>query len=372
MKKVLFVATVLRGHLLVFHLPFMRWFQQRGYEVHVCARNDTGKPADIPYCDHYHEIAFERSPLNPRNVRAYRELKRVIDEENFAIIHCHTPVGGMLTRLAARSARRRGAKVLYTAHGFHFFTGAPMKNWLLFYPAERLLARYTDVLVTINQEDYARASRFPAKRVEYVPGVGIDLSRFHGQEQPDRALFDALGVAPDEPAVMAVGEFIPRKNHQTLLRAFAKLHHPKAKLLLCGVGEKTDELQALARELGIENRVLFLGFRRDVEKLLPLAQVFAFPSLQEGLPVSVMEAMACGLPCVVSRVRGNADLIVQGKSGMLRAPLDADGFAQDLDALLDCPALRTEMGAYNRRAVSAYGLDEILRRMGDIYQSLER
>ena len=137
-QKVLFVATVLRGHILVFHLPYMQWFREQGFEVHCCAGNDTGEANPVvPHCDRYIDLAFERSPLNPCNMDAYRQLKALIDTEGYALIHCHTPVGGMLTRLAARDARKGGTRVLYTAHGFHFYTGAPPLNWLLFYPAEK-------------------------------------------------------------------------------------------------------------------------------------------------------------------------------------------------------------------------------------------
>lgn len=364
-KKVLFVATVLRGHMLVFHLPYMRWFQQQGYEVHCCARNDTDEPSPVvPNCDRYINMPFERSPLSPKNIAVYRKLKKCVDQEDYALIHCHTPVGGMMARLCARAARKRGTRLLYTAHGFHFFTGAPISNWLFFYPAERFLARYTDLLITINAEDYERAKRFSAKQVALVHGVGIDVARF--REDVDRAAVRAsLGIPRDANAVITVGEHIPRKNHETVLRTVAKL--PGVWLLFGGVGELMEPLRALAEALGIAERTLFLGFRKDVPALLGAADVFMFPSFQEGLPVSLMEAMAVGLPCVVSRVRGNADLIQDGKGGMLREPLDADGFAEDIAGLLENPALRREMGTRNRKEIEAYGLAKVRAHMAELY-----
>ena len=182
MKKVLFVATVVKTHIMEFHIPYLKMFQDMGWETAVAARNDYEDPADckIPFCDTYYDIPFERLPWKAANIKAYRELKAIIDREYFDIIHCHTPVGAMIARLAARDARKRGTKVIYTAHGFHFFKGAPVKNWLMFYPAEWLLAPLTDVLVTINKEDYALAKRkIHAKRIEYVPGVGVDTAKFH-------------------------------------------------------------------------------------------------------------------------------------------------------------------------------------------------
>ena len=365
-RKVLFVATVLRGHVLVFHLPYMRWFQQQGYEVHLCCANDTPDPvAEVPFCDRFIELPFSRSPFSRGNAAVCRRLKALIDQEDYALIHCNTPVGGLAGRLAARGARRRGTRVVYTAHGFHFFTGAPLKNWLLFYPAERFLSRWTDLLVTINGEDYARAQRFHAGKAALVSGVGVDLERF--REPVDRAAVRAeLGVNAGDSVVITVGEHSVRKNHETLLEAAALL--PGVQVLLCGVGERQPALEEQARRLGIADRTHFLGFRRDVPRLLAASDVFVFPSLQEGLPVSQMEAMAAGLPCVVSAVRGNSDLISQGEGGFLRPPRDASGFAEDIARLLEDPALRASMGERNRREMRRYGLDAVLEEMAALYR----
>ena len=271
----------------------------------------------------------------------------------------------MVGRLAARGARKRGTRVLYTAHGFHFFTCAPLKNWLLFYPAERFLARFTDLLITINREDEARARRFPARRVARINGIGVDLSRF--DSQADRAAVRAeLGIAPDAPVVICVGEHSARKNHETVLRACAG--EKDVQVLFGGVGEREESLKALARELGMAERTHFLGFRPDVPALLQASDVFLFPSLQEGLPMAQMEAMAAGLPCLVSNVRGNADLIGPMDGGLLRAPMDAEGFAQDLRFLLEHPAVRREMGERNRRVIREYSLDAVLQQMAALYR----
>lgn len=365
-RRVLFVATVLRGHVLVFHLPFMKWFQEQGYEVHLCCRNDTPNPvASVPYCDRFIELPFERSPFSRANLAVYRQLKRVIDEGDYALIHCNTPVGGMLGRLCARAARKRGTRVVYTAHGFHFFKGAPIKNWLLFYPVERFLSCFTDLLITINGEDYAHARRFHAKKAALVNGVGVDLNRF--QPIVDRTQVRAeLGIAQDTPVVICVGEHSDRKNHETVLRTASLL--PEVEVLFCGVGDRQPQLEALTRELELESRVHFLGFRTDVPQLLGASDVFMFPSWQEGLPVSQMEAMAAGLPCVVSNVRGNADLIQPGEGGFLRRPNDAEGFAEDIALLVGEPALRESMGQRNRKEIENYSLETVLGQMAELYR----
>lgn len=366
MKKVLFIATVLRGHMLVFHLPYMRWFQKQGYEVHCCAGNDTGEtPPVIPYCDRYIGIDFKRSPLNPRNFVAYRQLKLLVDREDYALIHCHTPVGGMLGRLAARQARKKGTRVCYTAHGFHFFSSAPVKNWLLFYPAERFLARFTDLLITINREDYARARRFPAGKTALVHGVGLDLTKFGGTVD-SLAIREELGVEADAPMIVTVGEHTRRKNHAACIRALEKLDG--AALVLCGVGRREDRLRKLARELRVEDRVRFLGFRTDIPALLLAADAFLFPSLHEGLPVALMEAMAAGLPCVVSGVRGNIDLIGDGMGGFVYRSNDIGGMADGLKTLMENCKLRRQFGERNQAEVRKYGLPTVLKQMAALYQ----
>ncbi|MDF2486669.1 MAG: glycosyltransferase family 1 protein, partial [Herbinix sp.] len=174
MKKVLFVATVVKHHISTFHIPYISWFKLNGYETHVCAKNDYENKEDcvIPYCDKYYDLPFGRSPLSSCNITAYKQLKRLIDTNEYDIIHCHTPVGGVLTRLAAKKARKSGTKVIYSAHGFHFFKGAPLKNWMLYYPVEKHLAKYTDCLITTNKEDYLGIKdKFHAKSIKLVNGV---------------------------------------------------------------------------------------------------------------------------------------------------------------------------------------------------------
>ncbi len=364
-KKVLFLATVLRGHILVFHLPYMQWFRDQGYEVHCCAGNDTGvTPPSVPNCDRYFEINFRRNPLHPGNLLAYRRLKTLIDGEEYALIHCHTPVGGMLGRLAARKARSKGTKVCYTAHGFHFFNGASLLNWLLYYPAERLLAHLTDLLITINREDFQRVRRFRAKKTAFVHGVGVDLRRFDLRVDPI-SVKKGLGIDSDMPVILSVGEHTRRKNHAVCIRALEKIDD--AALVFCGVGRQEKSLRQLAEACHVSDRVHFLGFRTDIPTLLLMADVFLFPSLHEGLPVALMEAMAAGLPCVVSGVRGNTDLIGEGEGGFVVKPFDTAGFAAALRTLLGNGNLRRQIGERNRTVIQQYSLPPVLRQTAALY-----
>ena len=374
MKKVLFVATVVRLHINVFHLPYIQWFHEQGWQVDVAARNDFENPKDcvIPYCDHYYNIPFERSPLKPANLKALKELKELIDMEQYDLIHCHTPVGGVAARLAASKCRRTGkTKVAYTAHGFHFYTGAPLLNWLIFYPIERILAHETDLLITMNTEDYSRAKKFKAKRVAYVNGVGLDLDRFIPlKEEEKETIRDELHLNKEDVFAITVGNLIKRKNQITLIEAVNRLDNPHFHLFICGDGKCYEELKKAASDLGVSSQIHFLGFRRDVEKLCGAADIFLFASVQEGLPVSVMEAMACGLPIVASKIRGNSDLIDSGKGGYLVRPTDADGFAKAIVSVIKKKKKTESMENYNFEKIKEYSKEKVMNQMAELYESL--
>lgn len=373
MPKVLFVATVVKKHIMEFHLPFLKMFQEHGWQTAVAARNDYDNPADcqIPFCDDYYDIPFERNPFKAGNITAYKKLKKIIDTGHYDIIHCHTPVGAALACLAAREARKKGTKVIYTVHGFHFYKGAPLLNWLIFYPVERWLAHDTDVLITINQEDYQRAQNFKAGKVVYVPGVGIDLKKFHADVADKSAKRKELGLSADDFVLLSVGELIPRKNHQVVLRALGYLQkHGKLgniQYLICGQGTKMNELKELAKKMDIASHVHFLGYRRDIPDICSASDVFMFMSLQEGLPVALMEAMACGLPAVCTSIRGNTDLIENGVTGFL-ADNTPEATAKAIQKMKSDPALRDSLAANALERIKQFDLMNILPTMKKVYK----
>lgn len=357
MKKVLFVAKVVRSHIATFHLPYLKMFKEMGWETAVAAHNDYDDPRDcvIPNCDTYFDVPFERFPLSPNNVTSYRQLKKIIDAGEYDIIHCHTPVSAMITRLAALSARKRGTKVIYTAHGFHFFKGAPLINWLLYFPVEWFLARYTDALITINKEDYARAQKFAAKKVYYVPGVGIDTKKFAVDPETKRvkraAIRAELGIPDDAIVLLSVGEVNENKNHRVVIEALSTLKEKNVHYIVCGRGELEDSHKALARQLGLEGRVHLTGYRNDVADFYQAADIFVFPSLREGLPVAVMEAMASGLPVICNDIRGCSDLVETSVNGTKLVECNADSYASAIDAYLDNDACQSVSKANHQKAL---------------------
>ncbi|WP_346934841.1 glycosyltransferase family 4 protein [Clostridium sp.] len=368
MKKVLFVAHVVKHHFMSFHIPYIKWFKENGYETHVCAKNDYENKEDciIPYCDKYYNLPFERSPFNSNNITAYKQLKKIIDSNEYDIIHCHTPVGGVLTRLAAKDTRKKGTKVIYTAHGFHFFKGAPIKNWMLFYPIEKYCARYTDTLITINKEDYGIAQKFKANKVVYVPGVGVDTKKFCGLIVDKSKKRKELGILENQIALLSVGELSKRKNHEVVIKALAKINNPNIIYIICGQGDLDKYLKNKAKELNIN--VKFLGFRKDISEISMAVDVFVFPSLQEGLPVALMEAMAAGLPAVCSKIRGNTDLIEDGKGGYLVRTDDVEGFNKNIQKLISNTKVRKEMSNFNIKAVKKYDKNSVEEKMQIIYK----
>ena len=375
-KKVLFVATVVKTHMMQFHVPYLKMFQDMGWETAVASRNDYEDPTDckIPYCDAYYDVPFERLPWKTGNIRAYKMLKKIIDEGNYDLIHCHTPVGAMIARLAALAARKAGTKVIYTAHGFHFFKGAPLVNWLLFYPVEWLLAPVTDVLITINKEDYARAQkRMHPKRVEYVPGVGIDTGRFRkdaGDRQEKRR---ELGFREEDFLLLTVAEMTKNKNHITVLEALAllkdKAEFADMHYLIVGRGEEWAGLEARAKELGICDHVHFLGYRTDAPQLYRCADQFVFMPHREGLSVALMEAMGSGMSIICSQIRGNTDLIDDGVSGVF-AQRTPEAVAEAIVKLYRDEALRAALGAAAAEKVKLFDSENVHRQMKDIYLSI--
>lgn len=370
MKKVLFVATVLKKHINVFHIPFLKMFKNEGWETSVAAKNDFDENEEFKtyYCDKYYDIPFCRNPLSLGNINAYKELKTLINSNDYDIIHCHTPVGGLLTRLASIKARKKGTKVIYTAHGFHFYKGAPLKNWLIFYPVERFCSRFTDVLITINREDFEFAKKkMKAKRIEYVPGVGIDIDKFNSVQIDAQEKRREIGIDSNDFVLISVGELNENKNQAVIIKAISKIQSKNTKYIICGVGNKRIELEQLADSLGISDQVVFLGFRFDIPQLLKIADVFVFPSKREGLPLSMMEAMASGLPCICQNIRGNNDLIENGKNGYLVFNNDENQYAQKIDLLIKDKEKSKLMGENARNSLDIFNNNTVQRMMYRIY-----
>lgn len=312
----------------------------------------------------YIQVAMDRFPFTLNNLKVLRKLSQLINENKYDIIHCQSPVGGVLTRIAARKCRK---SVIYTAHGFHFFEGASKFNWLIYYPIEYLLSRYTNTLITINQEDYKRSLNFRAKDKIYIPGVGIDTSKINELDINKESYRDELDLKTIDLVLLSVGELNENKNHKVVLEALSTMNLSHVHYVICGMGELREELIDYSKKLSISNQVHFLGFRTDVLNLMQVSDIFIFPSFREGLPFSLMEAMASGLPAIVSDIRGNCDLIVNDAGGRLIDPSAPDIWAINIEELLSNPELRASMSDYNLKRIKDFDIHKINEKMAKIY-----
>lgn len=379
MKNALIVTTV-ASTIDQFILPNILLLQDMGFHVSVACNFESGNTYSgeqlASFLEKlnklsvsYYQIDFPRSLSNPATiVRAFCQLRRLTSGVAFDLVHCHTPVASALCRLACRQARRRRAKVVYTAHGFHFFKGAPAKNYF-YYLAEKLCARYTDTIITINQEDFDSARKFKSKQVVRLNGVGVDLSRFSGGEHANRFL-DVCGftsILPAAPIVISVGEINDNKNYECVIRALDCMKRKDVHYILCGQGYLEGELKQLAVSLDLEKRVHFLGYTSDIPDLLAASDIFVSSSLREGLPVSVIEALASGLPVVCSDIRGNRDLIEQNKNGIRCSVNDFRAFADAIEYLLDNKELAEAMSINNRTCAKQYAVEPVMQELKKIY-----
>ena len=349
------------------------------YEVHVATNFNEGSITSQERVNKYRNELLQRNikPFNipiPRSlfkikgiVSAYKQIKKIVNDNEYRIVHCHSPIGGVICRLACRKARKHGTKVIYTAHGFHFHKGAPLKNWLRFYPAEKLCAHFTDTLITINQEDYNLArKKMKAKSVEYVPGVGVDTSKFANVEIDRDKKRHELDIPVDKKLLISIGELSIRKNHEIAIRALSNIEN--VCYVVVGKGNKREYLEKLTNDLNLSDRVRLVGSRQDIGELLKASDLFVFPSFQEGLPVSLMEAMAVGLPVVCSNIRGNCDLIDEN-GGVLFDPHSVDDCKNAITKALN--SNMADMGKYNQVKVSNFSYEKVHNQMLEIYKCLK-
>lgn len=379
MKKALILTTT-SGFLSQFELNNVKLLQEQGYQVHYVTnfgvpiyevKDETLKNMGVVL----HHISIEKSPFSfKRNIWAYRELVRIIDREKIDALHCHNPVGGLLGRLAAHASRRK-PYVIYTAHGFHFFRGAPLKNWLLYYPAERFLARYTDKLITINHEDFNIAGKFTYKEngeAEIIPGVGLDTTVFYSRRDKRAQMRKALGIPENAFHIVSAGELNRNKNHKVVIDAIASLARTDIYYSICGEGPWRTKLEKRIRQKGLSDRVFLRGYRVDMPNILQTADIFAFPSVREGMGMAALEAMAMGVPIVAADNRGSREYMSDGNNGFVCDPNSAEEFAKAILTCYEQPELRDVIAKNGLAVIKKFSLNITEQRMKKIYSALPR
>ena len=365
--KILYVTTI--GTTMGFFKSFIKKLSDDGNQVELACNNTANVPEF--YVENgfkIHSIDCSRAPINKGNLKAVKQLKKIVENGHFDIVHCHTPIAAACCRIACRKARKNGTKVIYTAHGFHFYKGAPFKNWLIYYPIEKICSHFTDVLITINTEDYALAQKkMNAKSIQYVPGVGIDIKRFSECVINREEKRKELGIPEDAMLLLSVGELNKNKNHETVIKALAKIHNPNIYYLIAGKGGLEDYLNELIENLDLNNNVKLIGYRADIAELYKAADICVLPSIREGLPVAVMEGMAAGLPLIVADNRGTRDLCQNNINGLVCNTFSSDEFADAINKLWNDTSLRRKMGNENLNAAGNFDIKKVNSIMNKIY-----
>ena len=368
MKKVLLVATV-QSHICQFHKPLVEVLHENGVEVHVAARDNLAEKngLKLDFAEKIFDVPFQRSPFSLKNIKAFKILKKIINEGEYDVIHCNTPVAGILTRMAAKKARKHGTKVFYTAHGFHFYKGAPKKNWLIWYPIEKYFAKKCDTLITITEDDYKLVKEKFKTNVVHMHGVGVDEKRYRSvSDEENLKMRHAEGLKEDDFVLLCTGELNDNKNQKTLISAAALLQDqiPNLKVLLAGNGPKEHELKQQVKNSHLENLVRFLGYRTDLENIVPCVDLVVSCSRREGLPLNIIEAMLCKKPIVASYNRGHKELIEDCKNGFLVPACDTDCLADKIYYVYSiCP----QLSDYGYHMAKNFTYDSVKFELKEIY-----
>jgi glycosyltransferase involved in cell wall biosynthesis len=344
------IVTALAGFVRSFLTNDIRLLQERGYKVSCAANiNHPGADGMETYFEKldidFFQIDFSSNePLSKASLDSYRELKDVLVNTHFDLIHCHTPIAGALCRIVSRGLRKKGTKVIYTTHGFYFHKKSGVKAWLLYYPVEWFLSGLCDAIVTINQEDYQVAKGMRCSRVYHINGVGVDTDKFWNVQVNRDAYRHKLGIGPDDVVVLSVGELSRRKNQKVVVDALALINEPRLVLVHCGNAmNNANTKREMVDAANCEHvRLIMLGLRNDMPQICKCADIGTISSTREGLGLAGIEMLASGLPLVASAVQGILDYAKDGGNGFLADPLEPRSFARGIKKLLD-PMVREGM-----------------------------
>lgn len=372
MKRLLLTCTDLMA--IQFMVPHIKYLSNNGYSVKLACSVVGDRLDDLhSQLDGIAEIEtvrLVRSPFSPSNLNGLNDLKRIINREKWDIIWTNEPVMGIMTRLAAKKARSRGTKVVYMVHGFHFYKGASILNWAMFYPVEKYCSRLCDTIITINTEDFERAKTFHAKDVKMIDGIGVDVEMFTGCVVQKNEKRRELGIPEDAFFILSIGELQKRKNHEVIIKALGQLKNDNIYYGICGKGELEEYLKELASKRRISERVLFFGYRNDIKEVLKCADVFAHPSKREGLGLAALEAMASGIPLLTSNIGGIGDYVVNGETGYLYAPDDVDGFSNGINIYYSSPEICEKISENGSKAVKKYDIRKAEKTLCDLFGSM--
>lgn len=359
--KVLLVANVAKEHVLKFHVPLLEMLMQRGWHVDVACAGDE----EIPYCKQHFVMSYKRCPFNFALFKGICELKKIIEAGQYDIIYCHTPVGGLAARIAAIKERKRGTKVIYFAHGYHFFKNAPKLNWLIYYPMEKMMSKLTDSIILINEEDYKLTqNKFTSCKAYLLNGIGVDTSRFRIKEKEEKR-FDyrkRMNIPQDATVLIYLAELLPNKNQKFLIRCLKKVLviNDNVYLVLAGFDHSDGDFEKYTKELKVEQHVRFLGWREDVAELYNMSDICTATSIREGFGLNLVEAMLCEVPVIATNNRGHKTIIRDGENGFLVELGDEEKFVDRIVKLIQDEEIRTRFVEQGKKEQGKYSSDAIV------------
>lgn len=367
--KILYVTTI-SNTLNAFLTSHIEELTKVGHVVDIACKIEQPLNQNLlKTTRNFFEIQFNRSPRKNNFLGLIRQIRKLVLQEEYDIVHTHTPIASAVVRLACKGIEK--TKVFYTAHGFHFLKGGPLFNWLTYYPIEKILSRYTDTLITINKEDYSIAQRkFKMKRLYLIPGVGVDLEKFCPVSVDEKKVIKKqLGLEVDKKYLICIGELNTNKNQILLINMMEAISKQRKDLvlLLVGSGQLELHLQQLVIEKGLEQFVQFLGFRKDVADLLRASDLALSSSKREGLPVNLIEAMATGLPLIVTNCRGSRDLVEESDNGRIFPSEDSEENATCVLTVLDNDEQYEYYSSHSRQGCIKYSSNNIHKEMRKIY-----
>ncbi len=369
--KVLLVATV-QSHICQFHKPLVKVLHEAGAEVHVAARNNLAEKngLTLDFADKVFDVPFSRSPKSSDNIKAYKELKKIINEGNYDVVHCNTPMGGIVARLAARKARKNGTRVFYTAHGFHFYKGASKKAWVVFYPIEKFFAKhFTDKLITITNEDFELAKAKFKTDVYHIHGVGVNEQKYLSMSQQDITDFRKENEYDNRFVILCTGELNKNKNQSLIINAMPSIlkECPSAILLLAGNGPEEQNLKKLITELNLNDSVKLLGYRTDLEKFVNACNLVVSVSKREGLGLNIIEAMVCGKVVVASNNRGHRELVKCDETGVILNKYSASALSTAIVDLINNSDKMKKIGYAAKNKIIPYMENNVKTELKNIY-----
>ena len=365
--KVLIIANYAKEHINKFHIPTIKAFKDMGWQVDVACNADD----EVKYCDHIYNLPMERNPYRFQTFKAIKQLKEIIKSNNYDVVHCHTYAGKFIGILAAKSFRKDGLKIVYSAHGFQYYKNAPLYNWLIFMPIDKWLVKNVDLLITSNQEDYETAHKynFNAKNIVKCCGVGIKTDKFDKQIKTKEEVRKELNIPNDAFVLIYVAELNHNKNQQMLLKAYKELENkiPNLYMLLVGPDHYNGKIQNIIKNNGWMNNIKCLGWRSDIPDLIKASDVAVPSSYREGFGLNILEYMYCKIPVVATNNRGHKETIKDWETGFLVPSNDYELMSQYVLNLYEDNELYTHITENANKIVDSYKEESIVNQIVNYY-----